>query len=80
MILSLIRRLRIYISKYYPRLDPEYSRIFAFVARTNNYSIAHVQRHFILGYSRTCRLMDVIQIDIEKLPRGVKIKEEEGSQ
>jgi DNA segregation ATPase FtsK/SpoIIIE-like protein len=74
---SIANKIRVIIAKFNARLDPVYPRAFAFVAKSNNFSISHLQRHYLLGYKRACRLMDVIEVDVAKLPKTMTIMDSE---
>lgn len=42
------------------RFDPLFPQAIVLVVSTRNRSIAHLQRHLILGYGRACRIMRAI--------------------
>lgn len=69
MMKPLIYKLRIQLGRLNPRLDPDYTKVLAFVAASNNDSISHLQRNFLMGYSRACRLMAAVHVEVDAVPR-----------
>lgn len=59
-----MKKLRIFLSKFMPKLDPVYSEAYDLVEKTGNTSIAHLQRHLRLGYRRAIRLMKAIKMEL----------------
>lgn len=61
-------KLRIYLGRFFPQIDPVFQQSKELVDRTQNYSVAHLQRQYRLGYSRAKRIMAKIKL-INNVPK-----------